>query len=181
MENTTVAAPPRTPLFIAPARWRTGEYLSLLGLGAMLLSVLGFSWVAVDIEVRDPFLGLTWVDQTLDFKVLENGELAAALIVFLALALLLLPWRRPVAWTGLFFCLALAGCFAYYVYGLIDQAYDILGLLKSVPLVGGMLVEIARDSIKAVRPQPGLYLFGAGYIVYFAGQVIRLGSPLTAR
>ena len=180
MEGTPAPVPPRAALFIKPARWGTGEYLSLLGLGAMFLAVLVFDWVAVDIRVQDPLFGLTWMDDTLRFKVLENGGLAAAIIAFLALALLLVPWRRPVAWSGLLICLALAACFAYYIYGLVEEAYDILGLLESVPLVGGMLVEIARDSVEAVRPQPGLYLFGAGFLAYFIGRVVRLKSPLKA-
>jgi hypothetical protein len=181
MEINPVAKPytPSTPAvrhsrFLPLKEWRTGEYLSLAALGLMFVSVLGLNWVTVDIEAKDPLFGVTLINQSLKFKVTENGTLAAGIIALLVLALLFLPWRRPLAWSGLFFWLLLAGCFAYYLYGLVDQAYDILGLLKAVPIFGSMLVELAKDSIKAVRPQPGFYLFAAGDLALLAGSILRL-------
>lgn len=173
MENQPIPAD-RPSRLLPLGKWRTGEYLSLTALGLMFVSVLGLNWVTVDIEAKYPFFGATIINDSFKFKVTENHTLSAGIIVLLVLALLFLPWRRPLAWSGLFFWLVLAGCFVYYLYGLIDQAYDILGLLKGVPIIGGLLVELAKDSVKAVRPQAGFYLFAAGDLTLLVGSILRL-------
>jgi hypothetical protein len=151
----------------------------------MFISTVGLNWVKVGVEFKDPFLGMTWVDQDFNFKVLENKTLSYVIIGLLVLCLFSIPWKRPVAWSGWFFCLALAGCLAYYLYALVDQAYDILGfvdallgLVRMIPIIGPKLAEMTRqaimDSIKSVRPQAGFYLFAAAYLALVAGTVLRL-------
>ncbi len=178
-------APAPRGLFLRPRDWRWGEYVSFTAVVAMLVSTLGLNWITVEVEFRDPILGMTWVDQNYDFKVLENQALAWVIIGLLLVCLVSIPWRRPVAWSGWFFCLALAGCFAFYLYALIDQAYDILGfvdallgLVRMIPIVGPKLAEMTRqaimDSIKSVRPQAGFYLFAAGELALIAGTALRL-------
>lgn len=167
-----------------PREWRWGEYLSFAAVLAMFVSTVGLNWVTVEIEFKDPLLGLTWVDQNFDFKVLENQALSWIIIGLLVLCLVSIPWRRPVAWSGWFFCLALLGCFAFYLYALIDQAYDVLGfvdallgLVRMIPVFGPKLAEMTRqavmDSIKSVKPQAGLYLFAAGNLILVAGTALR--------
>ena len=151
----------------------------------MLVAVLALKWVVVDIDFRDPILGLFRYRDSFSFKVLENQALSWVIVGLLAACVASVPWRRPAAWAGWFFCLALAGCSAYYLYALVDQAYDVLGfvdalldLVRMIPVVGPKLAELTRqavlDSIKSVRPQAGFFLFAAGDLALIAGTALRL-------
>jgi hypothetical protein len=151
----------------------------------MLVATLALKWVIVDIEFQDPILGLFKYEDSFTFKVLENQALSWVIVGLLVACIASVPWRRPVAWAGWFFCLALAGCLAFYLYALVDKAYDILGfvdallgLVRMIPVVGPKLAELTRqavlDSIKSVRPQAGFYLFAAGELALIVGTALRL-------
>ncbi len=172
--------------FLSPKGWDAREYLYLLALLCMLIATVALSWVRVDVDFKDPLLGVSWFKGQYSFKVLENGALSSLIIIMLALSLAVVFLRKPWDWAGPLLSFGLLACSGYYLLGLADKAYDALGFLdsllavvrKAIPVIGPVIADLTRqavlDSIKSVRPQAGLFLFLGGNLLLLATSALRL-------
>ena len=120
--------------------------LVYLGVVLGLIGTLALPWVHVKITILLQF--------NLDFKLLENAWLTAITVVLLLAIIPLVHWRRAGGWAavaGGAGCMVIAGIYAY---GMAANAFHILGILKSIPLIGGPLGDFARN-VTSASPDAG--------------------------
>ncbi len=149
-------------------RRKTPFGFSPLNLPVYLGVVLGFISLALAwVNVKVTFV----LTVTLPFKLWENAWLGGITVGLLTLILVLVHWKRAGGWAvivGGVGCLAIIGIYAY---GMIAKAFHILGLLESIPLIGGPLSDFAR-SLVSPSPAAGFILFALGTILILAGGIL---------
>lgn len=140
-------------------------------------------WARASLRWRSIITGGDLDLGTYSFSLVENPWLAAAAVSVAALTIAGLAWRRRAALVGIAGSILLIGCATAYIIGLIDKAFDFLGLyesflelVRSFPLLGPLVESVIRERL-VVDAVPH-----AGFIVFFAAAALMLtGGIFMAR